>query len=234
MILVACSVVDDAAAKLAEEIRGFAAASVLTCRELALLKCAIRCPEVTASVITVDGRSVTANELRGVVNLLPAIFPDELYFYGETEREYQAAEFHALLTYFLAALPCPVVNRPTAMSLTGPYLGRTAWYHVAKNVGVPVAEVRLNSEEWGKSGEAIGEPTEIVCLQGEVLRADGSTAAEYAAKIAAAARVEYLRATFVPGNREPALFSVSTVPNLRDAATRNGLLQLCRRWAEAV
>ena len=35
MILVTCSVVDDAAAKLTEEIRSFAAASVLTCRDLA-------------------------------------------------------------------------------------------------------------------------------------------------------------------------------------------------------
>lgn len=233
MILVACSVVDDAAARLAEEIRGFAAASVLTCRDLALGKCAIRHPEVAASVITVDGRSVTPGELRGVLNLLPAVFPDELYFYPDAEREYQAAEFHALLTFLLAALPCPVVNRPTATGLTGPYSGRTAWFHLAKSVEVPVVDVRLSSDEWAKPAEANGELTEVACLQGQVLGPADDVTADYVGRIRAAAGVEYVRATFVWCDREPALFSVSTMPNLRDAATRNALRQLSQRWAKA-
>jgi len=234
MILVVCSVVDDAAVKLAEEIRSFAAASVLTCRDLAMSKCALRCPDVVASEINLHGHRVMANEIRGAVNLLPAVFPDELYFYPDSEREYQAAEFHALLTFFLAALPCPVVNRPTATSLVGPYSSRSAWLHVASNLTIPVAEVRLSSEDWANSQvmQAPGSPIEVVCLHGAVLSGSGPPA-EYACRLAAAAGVEYLRASFVRNDVGAALFSVSTVPNLRDAATRDGLIRLCHRWAGA-
>jgi len=233
MILVVCSVVDDSAARLAQEICGFTSAAALTCRDLALAKCAIRCPETSTSVITVDGSNVRAGELRGVLNLLPAVFPDELYFYPDAEQEYQASEFHALLTFLLAALPCPVVNRPTTMSLTGPYSGRTAWYHVAKSVGVPVADVRLNSDEWAKPAPANGTLTEVAWLQGQMVGAEEAVTSHYMRRICAAVSVEYLRATFVWRDGKPALFSASTLPNLRDAATRNALVQLSRRWAEA-
>jgi hypothetical protein len=235
MILVVCSVVDDAAVKLAEEIRSFTAASVLTCRDLAMSKCALRCPDVVASEINLHGHKVMGREIRGAVNLLPAVFPDELYFYPDSEREYQAAEFHALLTFFLAALPCAVVNRPTATSLVGPYSGRSAWLQVASKLRIPIAEVRLSSEEWAKSlaMRPPGSSMDVVCLHGAVLSGSGPSA-EYASRLAAAARVEYLRASFVrTGDVGVALFSVSTVPDLRDAATRDGLIRLCHGWAGA-
>lgn len=231
MILVVCSVVDDPAFKLAEEIRSFAAASVLTCRDLAMSKCALRCPDVVASEINLDGHRVMASEIRGVVNLLPAVFPDELYFYPDSEREYQAAEFHALLTFFLGALPCTVVNRPTATSLVGAHSARSGWLQVASKLGIPVAEVRLSSEDWANSQamRPAGTPIEVVWLHGVVVSGSGP-AAKYACRLAAAAGVEYLCASFVSTDAGVALFSVSTVPNLRDPATRDALIRLCKEW----
>jgi hypothetical protein len=233
MILVACSVVDDAAAKLVEEIRGFAAASVFTCRDLALSKCSIRCPNVADSRLTLEGRNVAAGGIVGVINLMPAVFPDELYFFPETEREYQAAEFHALLTFFLGALPCPVVNRPTAASLTAPYAGKAGWIHVARKLGIPVADLRLDSANWAMldAKKQPGELAEATCLHGEVI--SGSTPwAIGACRLASAVGVEYLRASFSKHGDGHALLAVNTVPDIRQKATRNGLLQLCRRWAE--
>ena len=178
MILVACSVVDDAAAKLAEEIRSFADAAVLTCRDLTLSKCAIHCPNVADSLVTLEGRNVAAEEILGVINLMPAVFPDELYFFLETEREYQAAEFYALLTFFLGALSCPVVNRPTAASLVGSYAGKSAWIHVARRLGIPVADLHLDSANWAISDaeEQLGASVETTCLHGEVISGNGSCA----------------------------------------------------------
>jgi len=232
MILVACSVVDEAATQLAEEIRGFAAASVLTCRDLALSKCAIRCPNVTDSRLTLEGRNLAAEEILGVINLIPAVFPDELYYFPENEREYQAAEFHALLTFFLGALPCPVVNRPTAASLAGPYAGKAAWIHVARRLKIRVANLHLDSACWTMTDteKQTGELVEATCLHGEVISGSGSCAIA-ACRLANAVGVEYLRARFSKDGVGHALIEVSTVPDIRRDATRNGLLQLCRRWA---
>ena len=232
MILVTCSVVDDAAAKLTEEIRSFAAASVLTCRDLALSKCAIRCPNIAYSRLTLAGRNVAAGEILGVINLMPAVFPGELYFFLETEREYQAAEFHALLTFFLGALPCPVVNRPTAASLTGPYAGKAAWIHVARRLGIPVADLHLDSANLAMpvADNQSGEWVEATCLHGEVISGGGPCAID-ACRLSTAVGVEYLRASFSKDKVGHALLGVSTVPDIRQDTTWNGFLQLCRRWA---
>jgi hypothetical protein len=81
----------------------------------------------------------------GALNLLPAVFAEELSFYAEEERAYQTAELQALIVYFLSSLPCPVVNRPSTVSLTGPVQNPAAWLAVASAAGLPVARVTIAS-----------------------------------------------------------------------------------------
>src|SRR5437016_3011803 len=111
MILVLASLIDEAAASFARELASDAAASLVTCADLASGPLNLRHPDFDASTITVSGETIPVGRIGGIVNLLPAVFPDELIFYDEEEREYQAAEMHALLTFFLSSLGCPVLNR---------------------------------------------------------------------------------------------------------------------------
>lgn len=227
MILIVASVVDEAAAELAEKISSSAAVSLLTCRDLAQGRLALRHPDVLSSTFTVSGHEIPARSTRAVVNLLPAVFPDELFFYPQSEREYQAAEFHALLTFLLASLPCPVINRPTSMSLTGPYASPLGWYHLAGRLGVPVADVHFNSEQFANpfANPPRGESVEVTYLQGKILSAATGEVVDYTQALARAAGVEYLRATFTRRGEGVQLLSVSTVPNVRDQETRRALKQ---------
>ena len=58
--------------------------------------------------------------LSGVLVRRPAVAAEELRWIAAEDRQYVAAEINAFLVAWLAALPCRVLNRPTATSLSGP------------------------------------------------------------------------------------------------------------------
>jgi hypothetical protein len=226
MILVVASAVDDAAVKFAEEIAPTTVASVVTCKSLALESSALRFPDHLSSTITAGGRSIAMKDVRCILNLLPAVFPEELFFYSEEEREYQAAEFHALLTFLLTAVTCPVINRPTSMSLSGPFPNPLAWYHLAHRLSIPVVAVGFSSDE-SVNPFARRHPAALVeasYLNGKTIAVE-PVAEGYTRTIAECTGIQYLRTTFVRCSSELQLASVSTVPNLRDKTTRNALIE---------
>src|SRR5258708_1980427 len=114
MILVLASIGDESADAFAHEFPADTAA-VFTCFNLAGERSSLPHPAFSDSTITAGGRKIGVGEIEGVINLLPAVFPGELVFYAPEEREYQAAEFHALLVFFLSSLKCPVLNRPSRL-----------------------------------------------------------------------------------------------------------------------
>src|SRR5205823_3405004 len=146
MILVLASIVDEAAAAFASELGSATVASLLTCADLASAPLNLHHPNFEASTITVGGEAISVGLLTGVVNVLPVILPDEILFYDEAEREYQAAEMHALLTFFLTRVACPVINRATATSLTGPFLNPFGWRQLARSLGIAVANLQMRSD----------------------------------------------------------------------------------------
>jgi hypothetical protein len=75
--------------------------------------------------------------LRGVVVRRPAVAAEELPWIADEDRLYVAAEINAFLVAWLSALPCTVLNRPTATSLCGPAWSQTYWQVAAARVGVP-------------------------------------------------------------------------------------------------
>ena len=228
MILVMASAVDDAAVEFAEEISAFAAASVVTCKNLATESMALRYPNFLSSTFSAAGRVVSASDVRCIINLLPVVFPDELFFYPSEERDYQAAEFHALLTFFLSGFTCPVINRPTSMSLTGACSSPIGWYHLARKHGIPVVEVQVNSDEFvnpfGRDREQ--DALHVTYLHGEILSGVEPILENYTRMLAEAAQLEYVRATFVRRGVGFQLSSANTVPALRDPRTRTALIDL--------
>ena len=78
------------------------------------------------------------DRLHGMLCLLPAVHPGELPHIEAGDREYVAAEMTAFLIAWLTSLPCPVLGRPTPLSLTGPHLRQEQWLHEAVRAGLPV------------------------------------------------------------------------------------------------
>ena len=74
--------------------------------------------------------------LRGVVVRRPAVAAEELRWIAAEDRQYVAAEINAFLVAWLSALPCRVLNRPTATSLSGPGWSQIYWQVAAARAGL--------------------------------------------------------------------------------------------------
>jgi hypothetical protein len=231
MILILASMVDAAAAAFAREFADAGTRSV-TCRDLAENKAELRYPGFAASTLEIGGQTISVREITGIINLLPAIFPEELIFYPPEEREYQAAEFHALLTFFLTSIRAPVINRPAAGSLVGPFVNPIAFYHLAQRVGVPASSINIDTDHFVNPFTAPRSDTafEVSCLGGRILAPSGTTADLDTLALSRQAKVEYLRAVYDnSGNGRPELVMVHTVPDVQRVATRRALIDFFAR-----
>jgi len=186
----------DAAARLLA-VRWGDRAMVLCCADIGQYRTAIAHPRVSDSTLATDERSLAITDIEGVLNLLPAVAPGELRFYPPGEREYQAAEFHALLMYLLAALPCRVINRPTSLSLNGPVFNALGWYHLASRAGIPLAPLETHESHLVPAFESRGaELIEVACLAGRLICESGTIADAYLLALAKESGVDYLVGRF--------------------------------------
>lgn len=231
MILVLAGAREGAAAGFAEELAPLPAA-VLTCADLAVQQSCLRHPGFADSTIRVAGERMPVAAISGVVNALPAVLPEALTVYAEEERDYQAAELRAWLTFFLSSLGCPVVNRPTPLSLTGPVLSPIGWFHLARAAGIPLAPLELDSDEPGDplADDDADEHVEVVAVGGALVEPSGTPADRHTALLAQRSGLSYLRARYVHDGATVMRFTgASSVPDLRCAPTRRALAALLAR-----
>ncbi len=113
-------------------------ATVLTCADLSVAGWQYR-PGGEGGMSVVGGRTTEARQIDGVLTRLPYVTDDELGGIVPDDRGYVAAEMTAFLAAWLTDLPCPVLNRPTPVCLTGPYLRKEKWIATATRLGIPVA-----------------------------------------------------------------------------------------------
>src|SRR5262249_52229832 len=127
----------------------------------------------------------------------------------------------AWLSFFLSSLRCPVVNRPTPVSLTGPALTALSWTRLARAAGIATAPLTVDSRDVRaalRPPEADGD--DVVCIGGRVVSPAGSPLDAAALRLAEVAGVTYLRAWF---DRDSRLLGASSVPDLRPEPTRRAL-----------
>jgi hypothetical protein len=206
-------------------------AAVLALAELAVERSSLRHPNFARSTVTVEGRSLAVGEIAGVVNLLPAVVPDALRAYAPAEREYQASEANAWLLFFLSALECPVVNRPTTLSLSGPVLNPLGWHQLARSAGIPVSAVRVDSAESANPLPLQREGlVEVVSVGWEIIAPSGTEADRHTTRLAEWANVEYLKARYAREGRTGVRFvGASSVPTIRRDPERTALVRYFTR-----
>lgn len=96
----------------------------------------------SVEIALADGRTIASAEVRGAVNRLTAVPPLSGPVAGD-DREYAAQELHAFWLSWLAALPGPMLNRPTPYSLFGLWLDGAQWTLRAARAGLPCGPLAL-------------------------------------------------------------------------------------------
>ena len=91
-----------------------------------------------------DGRRITSDGLRGVLNRLTHVPVQHLSMLPDLE--YISQETTAFSMSWLHALPCPVLNRPTAQGICGPWLHVSEWLMLAARAGFPTPVYRQGGD----------------------------------------------------------------------------------------
>jgi hypothetical protein len=146
--------------------------------------------------LVVGGDAHPASRLTAVITALDAVEPFDLPHVRAEDRRFVASEMTAFLRSWLRALACPVLDRPTALALSGAAADRAVWSKaaaglgVADRQGVPVPRTRTHT---------------VTVVAGQVVGAAPEPAAGVALSLAGAACVTAARLTFADEAREPAL-----------------------------
>jgi hypothetical protein len=227
MILIPVSCYNKEAATFAKKFpKG--TASIFTCADLAEQSTSLYYPGFEKSTITVEGVTVPVHAITGVVNLLPMILPEELYFFPEEERDYQSAEFHALLTFFLDALPCPVINRPCGSALTGAFSQPLHWVDLAHKLNIPTVHLMIDSDNRANH-VGVAKPRnhlEVVCFNQQIISFSNDAernftdyqtqAQEYTLQLAKHSGSAYLKVAFEVAESQISMARTSILPDMRN------------------
>ncbi|MBA2305566.1 MAG: hypothetical protein H0W08_23435 [Acidobacteria bacterium] len=94
-----------------------------------------------------DGRAIRAARIRGVVNRIVSVPVTIWRGAPEADRDYVLQELTALYASWLYALPCPVLNRPTAFGLAGAWRHESEWVRLAAWAGLPTPTYRHSCDD---------------------------------------------------------------------------------------
>lgn len=153
----------------------------------------------------------STDDVTGVLVRLAAVTPQHLPHFIDEDRDYAAAEMTAFLVYWLNALSCPVVNRPSSPYLLGPAWSTEQWLARARELGIPVATITV-SRDRGVSPE----PTlEWITVAGARTFPAHAPGAPSALKLAQHAGVALLAAGFDVSGSAARLAAVTLRPTMR-------------------
>ncbi|HEY3595401.1 MAG TPA: hypothetical protein VGL13_16050 [Polyangiaceae bacterium] len=95
------------------------------------------------SELVAGGERLLESAIEGVLTRLAAVTPAELPHVARAERPYVASEMTAFLAAWLTHLPCPVVNRPHVLGLSGPAFARAQWLGLAARHDIAISTSSL-------------------------------------------------------------------------------------------
>lgn len=167
----------------------------------------------------VGGHPVSTDELSGVLVRLPTVMPMELSHIVPGDRDYVAAEMTAFLVAWLSRLSCPVVNRPTPLSLSGPMWRREQWSRVAAQFGIRVSRQRPGAA-YDLGNRRPAELRQVIIVGDRCIGNCTRSEASAARHLARAVGMTLLQLDFVAGE----LVSTSNLPSLGSAEVRDAVL----------
>lgn len=187
------------------------------------------CPQSGTAVI--GAQSIPVREISGVLTRLPSVYENDLIDMAAEDRAYAAVEMSAFLLAWLAALRCPVVNRPTPTCLSGPYWRRERWLYEASRAGIPVAAYSRDSRKPESEEDWYALPpggAEVTVIGDRCVGDVDASLQDQARRMARLAGVELLAVQFTAAERGALVAGAHTWPNLGGIAVRAALLEYLR------
>jgi hypothetical protein len=193
-----------------------------------------RVGEPKEATAVIGGEHVPATAITGVLTRLPVVAADELARIAAADRDYVANEMTAFLVAFLAALPCPMLNRPSAGALSGPAWRQEQWLRAAARCGIPVLPRYRAVHPDAPAERAAEAAVEVTIVGDRVFGASEALLVGWAGALAAAGGVGTLSLGFVQRASDYALAWVDPAPELlsrdrldaaRDFLTRDAVAQ---------
>jgi hypothetical protein len=172
----------------------------------------------------IAGRQLAGRQITGLITRLPAVTEDELQHIVQEDRSYVAAEMHAFLFAFLAALPCPIVNPPSPACLCGPNLREVQWRKLVRELKIPLPE-----EFAGGRAIAAATPTEtmseVAVIKERTMGAEEESLRRWTRALAQAAGLPYLRVRYSYVRRMPCFVGADPRPQLESEEIADALLE---------
>ncbi len=145
MILIIASNLDDQAKQLKAKWENDSIA-LLSVNDLTSPGWEISSDNFLRSRFIAEGNVWSVKEITGIINILPVISPYELFKIVAEDRQYVASELNAFLFYFLTKFKCPILNKPSAFNLSGPFIKQAEWLKECVKVSLPVYSYHAKSD----------------------------------------------------------------------------------------
>ncbi len=194
---------------------------MMTCADLSAAGWRFRPNAAHESIAVVGGRPVACEEISGIVTRLACVPESEIPHVAPTDRAYVAAEMGAFLKAWLAAVPCPVLNRPRADSLSGPQWQAQQWRRAAANAGLLLADPQA----------VYGHAITVTIVGQRCCGSTDPTIVSQARALADQAGVDLLDVSFRDSDRGPMFAGAHPFPTLHAAEVGTAVAAYFQRGA---
>lgn len=175
---------------------------------------------IADSMFVADGRILPARELTAVLNIIPQVYDFELLGIRRRDRRYVSAELFAFLVWWLRALPCPVLNRPTPGCLNGPSWSEAQWANACRRAAIPTTPVRRDSANTSLRAVRAGNTCSTTVI-GE--QAYGEVFPDECRTLAVLADTRFLQVFFRQEDRTWIFHGVNLLPSIQRPEIREML-----------
>jgi hypothetical protein len=174
----------------------------------------------------IGGRRLAGHQITGVITRLRCVTEEELPHIVPEDRAYVAAEMHAFLFAFLAALSCPVVNPPSPACLCGPNLREVQWRELARKLQIPVIDEFAEARPDPMAADQLRDTaSEVTIVHEQTLGADEEVLRRWSKQLAQCAGVSYLRVRFSHVHGFPCFVGADPYPCLESEEIDDALLR---------
>jgi hypothetical protein len=200
-------------------------AAVLTCDDLSTPGWRQYEARDGPNVAVIGGRTVPRGDISGVITCLPSVSELELLHIASADRAYVAAEMTAFLLAWLSTLRCPVVNRPSPVSLTGPFWRREQWVSAAEGVGLPVVPVRRRVSLRQDPEPGLPQGATVTAVGGRTVGDAHPEVRDRVRSLAETTGVDVLTVRLTDPGPHAAFISADPTPNLTSEETADQILE---------
>jgi hypothetical protein len=165
-----------------------------------------------------------------VITRLGCVTAADVPHIDAVDRAYVAAEMQAFLAAWLRALPCPVLNRPSATCLAGNWWSPHKWVLTAARLGIPVSPIEQRVE-WSAHRRrhhptARRASATVVTIVGpRTIGKASPRLAQQARMLGGAAGLEFVTVRFSSPTDDAAFLGATLWPDLSNATIAEAVLR---------